>query len=135
MDEFYELMATDPPRLVVQYGHTPDGSECFEWGAVGSIPVLTIIGYVERVCVELVTDIPIPECDVPNNPPSLVIAMDPRDGKMVHYKHSSIPADALVGMLAVIKATLIQGRVAQHMAAQHMAAGIIGPDGRPVNRH
>ena len=44
MTAFAEVMAANPPRLVVLYQQAPDGGERFQWGVVGQIPLLSMVG-------------------------------------------------------------------------------------------
>ncbi len=128
MSNFAEVMSTNPPRLVVQFQRGRDGGEQFQWGVVGAIPILTLIGYIGRVQADLVVDAWIPECDT--SPPSLVVAWDARDRTLSHYVHPDVPTDPLGGMLETIKQMLVDSRLAQFAAAQRTQ--ILGPDGQPM---
>lgn len=126
---FQELMAVNAPRLVVLHRRGGDGTDHFQWGVVGNIPILTLIGYLIKVQNELVADdVYMPECDQA----ALVIVWDEEHNELAHYKHASIPNEPLAGMLEVIKTALTMSRVAQHSAAQKVQPPILGPDGRPV---
>mgnify|MGYP001587427900 FL=1 len=50
---FTECMETNPPRLVVQYKHGHDGEEQFEWGIVGNMPLLSLIGRIFGIQADL----------------------------------------------------------------------------------
>jgi hypothetical protein len=116
----------DTPRLVVMFHRNPDGSEHFQWGIVGSMPILTLIGAVGRVQIELEAV----KLESPCSQLALVIAWDDVECEVHYFTHPDIPTDPLCGMLETIKAALVGTRVAQQRAAQL----ILGPDGVPVKR-
>ena len=126
MSDFATAMQHNPPRLVVLFQHGPDGSEQFQWGVVGAIPILTLIGDITRLQYELLDDEWMPECDQV----ACVIAFNRADGRLSHYKHPDIPTDPLVGMFETIKHMLVNSRLGMHAASQKV--NILGPDGRPV---
>ena len=126
MSKFFDTVKEDTPRLVVMYQRGPDGSELFQWGIVGNIPILTLIGAVVRVQTELAADAYHAECDQP----ALVIVWDAKEYEVHCFLHQDIPTEPLVGMLETIKAALVGSRLAQHLAAQR----ILGPDGSAVRR-
>lgn len=130
---FAETMQSNPPRLVVMFQHGQDGSEQFQWGVVGSIPVLTLLGGIAQVQIDLLSGEWMPECesDPPgNHPPSLVLTWDAENRVLSHFKHPEIPSYPLVGMLETIKFTLVGSRVAQHSASQKVQ--LLGPNGQPM---
>lgn len=127
MTDFAELMQTNPPRMVVMFNRAQDGSEQFQWGVVGAIPILTLIGHIVQVQADMCAGDWIPECD---EQPALVIVWNNEDRTLSHYKHPDIPAAPLVGMLETIKTMLVDSRMAQHAAANR----ILGPDARPIPR-
>lgn len=124
---FAELMATNPARLVVQYTQARDGSEQFQWGVVGKIPVMNLIGGVARAQADLTGGKWIPGCE--SDPAAFVLVWHPEERRFEHFVHRDIPADPLVGMLKVIEAIMVDSRLAQHAASQ---TRILGPDGNPM---
>ena len=132
MSNFSETVKQDTPRLVVQFGYAPDGSESFQWGIVGDIPILSLIGNINRLQMQLLATEWIPEFDLPGQPPALVMAWDAERKLMSSYLHRDIPIDPMCGMLETIKAALVMSRLGQK-AVSHRSA-ILGPDGRPNNR-
>ena len=126
MSDFAEVMQHNPPRLVVLFRRDANGAEQFQWGVVGNIPVLTLIGDITRLQAQLVADEWIPECEQM----ACVVAWDSADKSLSHYKHPDIPTDPLVGMLETIKHMLVNSRLGQHSAAQKV--NILGPDSRPI---
>lgn len=130
MSNFSDAMQGNPPRMVVQFGLQPDGSETFQWGIVGDIPILSLIGHIVRVQADLVSGAWVPECNAPNQPPSLVVAWHADSRSLQHYLSPDIPVDPLCGMLETIKAALVMSRMGQRAAAHRTA--ILGPDGRPA---
>ena len=126
MNNYAELMGTNPPRLVVLFRYGLDGSEQFEWGVVGAIPIVTLIGYISRVQMDLMGGGWIPEC----SESALAITWNQKNHSLQHFVHPSIPCYPLVGMLETIKAMLVDSRLAQHAAAQQIR--LLGLDGQPV---
>jgi hypothetical protein len=121
---FAETMATNPPRMVVLFQRGHDGSEQFQWGVVGSIPILTLIGAIAQAQADLLGGDWMPECDKP----ALVITWVATDRTTYRFIHPDIPAEPLVGMLETIKSMLVASRMAQHAGANR----ILGPDGKPA---
>ena len=124
MKDFQTTMLANPPRLVVLFRRTEGGEEQFQWGVVGKIPLLSLIGFITRVQAELAFRSPDP-C-----PEQALAIMLQDDGKLAYYVHPDIPIDPLVGMLETIKSALTDSRTAQHAAAQQVK--IVGPDGLPM---
>lgn len=126
---FAEAMANNPPRLVVMFRHGEDGSEQFQWGVVGSIPVLTLIGAITRVQAELPLLEP-GDLRRDTRESALVMAWDPATRIIDWFVHPDIPVDPLVGILETLKSALVDSRLAQQAAAQRTS--IVGPDGKPI---
>lgn len=126
MSNFAEVMADNPVRLVVEYQRQADGSDGFQWGIVGNVPIISLIGAISKVCHDLCVGEWSPDMD--GTPPALVMVYDQRSREFTYFKHPDIPVDPLVGMLDVIKAMLVDSRLAQQHAAQKVP--ILGPDGR-----
>lgn len=125
VSSFSDVMQSNPPRLVVLYQRANDGTDHFQWGIVGSLPVLGLIASVCRAQYELLEEKYIPECE--GETPALVITWDVVDKFSSFWLHTDVPTEPLLGMLEVIKATLVTGRLGQQAAAQR----ILGPDGQP----
>lgn len=121
-----DKIAPDTARMVIQFQRARDGSEQYQWGIVGTIPILTLIGQICHVQAELTDSEWIPEWE---GDKALVVVWDAVDKTMSHYKHPDIPPDSLLGMLEIIKIALVSSRIAQHNAANQV---ILGPDGRPI---
>lgn len=119
----------DTPRLVIMFKRDGD-RELFQWGTVGDIPILTLIGYISRVQAELPLLEPGDERrDCPES--ALVIVWDRENNRLNWFVHPDVPADSTVGMLELIKATIVGTHLARHVAAQQV---ILGPDGQPARR-
>lgn len=130
MSNFTEAMASNPPRLVVLFKRAENGSEQFQWGIVGSIPMISLIGAVVRVQVDLVSREWMPECD--NDPSALVIAWDAEYRSASYYVSKDIPLDPLLGMLDCVRTALVGSRLGQQTAAQRIEPKhLYGPDGAP----
>lgn len=113
------------PRLVVLF-NGEGGGERFQWGIVGAMPLLTLIGSIVRVQAELAF-----RAADPCSEPALIIVWREKTKKVDWYVNPSIPVDPLVGMLECVKATLVATHIARSAAAQQI---ILGPDGRPMRR-
>lgn len=128
MGAFAELISADPPRLVVLYKRGSDGSANFQWGVVGSIPVLDLIGAVAAAEAVLATGFAAMElCDQP----AIVLAWDAASASVRAFAHPDIPRGPLVGMLEVVKEVLVASQVER--MAPHKSS-IVGPDGAPFRR-
>ena len=110
------VMASDPPRLVVKYERTPQGDK-FEWGIVGSVPALPLVGALCRVQHHLCRDDRAEA--LANACPEQALVVFCANGQFGWFKHWDIPADSLCGMLESIKAQLVARQVAS--AAQQAA--------------
>lgn len=122
MSLFTDTVKQDTPRLVVMYKCGDDGSPMFQWGIVGTMPLVTLIGsIVEAQHIEWAEKCP---------EPAAVFAWDASKKEFTFFYHEDIPWTALVGMLEVIKITLISTHTARSMANQQV---ILGPDGSPIN--
>lgn len=124
-----ELLVDNPPRLVVQHSTTTSGEDNYQWGVVNQVPVLHIIGALTRAQADLCNCEWMPELD---DEQAFVITYDPQTKTTEFYRHPAIPQESLVGMLEIIKAMLVGGRVAQSMASRQTM--ILGPDGGPMPR-
>lgn len=127
---FEETMQSNPPRLVVQFQLGKDGSENFQWGIVGQIPMLSLIGGISAVQSCLTDNRWMPECT--GEQPALVITWDAEHREMSCFLHNDIPTLPLSGMLEVIKSMLTASRTAQHMGASRVESSVLGLDGRPM---
>ncbi len=121
----------DTPRLVVMFRRPAPNQEQFQWGIVGKLPVLTLIGYIHRVQVEL----PLiePQDTRYHCPESALVIVWDVDNLVFHwFVHPDIPMDSLVGMLETIKAAMVDSKLAQQVRNQQV--GLLGPDGQPIKR-
>jgi hypothetical protein len=125
MSKFTETVKQDTPRLVVMFRRDGD-NEMFQWGMVGEMPILTLVGYIIRVQAELFFRAA-EECPEP----ALVIAWDVAARKFDWFVHQDIPVDSLVGMLETVKTVILSTHMARQAANQQM---ILGPDGLPARR-
>lgn len=123
MDKFEDVIATNPPCLVVSLKYQ-DGVEVFDWGMGGAsqIPRLTALGAICRVQSEIHFKAA-KECPVS----ALVIVYDLNTKKTDWFMNPSIPIDPLVGMLETIKYAIMN--VERPKSQLPM---IFGPDGNPV---
>lgn len=131
MSTFENSVKDDTPRLVVMFRRGPDGGEQFQWGVVGAMPILTLIGYIARIQSDLVNEL----AEERNSCPHLALVVARTEGEVMPLRtwdwwvHPDIPVDPLVGMLDTIKAALIDSRTAQQALAQRTQ--LLGPDGKP----
>ncbi len=132
MSKFSEAMLSNPPRLVVLY-QREGGADRFQWGLVGSAPILTLVGYLVRVQAEILADRLFgsdEECDES----ALVVSWDAANGEFSWFVHPDIPVEPLAGMLELVKAYLVERQVREGMLSQAaaMQTGLVGADGRPI---
>lgn len=131
MSKFSERMKNNPPALIIKYtrGETRD-QDTYQWGVRGKMPSLQLIGMIVRVQAELQFRNP-DKCDED----MLVIVFNESTGKMDWFVSPSIPVDELVGNLELIKASLVDGRLAAaaQNAQREQQTGIVGVDGRPIS--
>ena len=127
--KFTNSVEQDTPRMVVAFQCNGD-KEMYRWGIVGTMPVLSLIGYIGRVQAELdrtCGQYPPARRECPE--PALVVTWDDAQKQFDWFVHPSVPLDSLLGMLEIVKTAL----VATHMAhAQAGHAALVGPDGRPL---
>lgn len=132
----------DTPRLVVTFGRDAAGNEQFGFGMVGSIPPLSLIGYLARIRSILpggdhlhsnMRAVPVPQW---NAPPALVVAWDAAARECSWFVGADVPTDPLVGFLELVGAMLVDTQLAAMAQAARggRQVGIVGPDGRPINR-
>jgi hypothetical protein len=122
VDKLEEIIRANPttPRMVILY-RNKGGTDRFQWGLLGDLPVLTLVGYITRVQADLQFRSPEP-CDA--------MGMVVLTGPWRYFVNPGIPVDPLVGMLETIKAALVGSRVGQSAAAQRVQ--VLGPDGTPM---
>lgn len=132
MNTFAEIMASNPPRLVVLFRRGGDGGEQFQWGIVGSIPILTLIGHIHLAQTALVQEEGFMTPDP--NACAFILTWDAERRGMHHFLHPDIPEVPLAGMLETIKSALVMSRMGQMMAAQQTRSpAILGPNGVPID--
>jgi hypothetical protein len=137
MSRFSEITATNPPRLVVKFERGPSGEEVFNWGVAGDIPILSLLGHISQVQVELASGAWMPDCsgdphslDGQDQPPVLVIVWDGKDRSLEHFVNPDIPRDPLSGMLELIKSVLVASRLLTSQPTSRRS--LLGPDGTPM---
>ena len=128
MSNFNDTVKQDTPRLVVAYKCDDGKVEQFQWGVVGAIPLMSLIGCIHHVQTKLASGEWVMECPQP----ALVIAWDDENRDFEVFVSPDIPAYSIVGMLEGIKNALIETQRARQATAQQVE--ILGPDGRPVRR-
>ncbi len=130
MSRFTDTVREDTPRLVVMYNSPGAGQEQYQWGVVGAMPLLTLIGFIGRVQSDL--RYALEDDDTECEQMALVIAWNAEKFQFRYFVHQDIPVDSLVGMLETIKAALVGSSMAQQ--ARNQQISIVGPDGRPMRR-
>ena len=126
----FDELTQDTPRLVITYRKFAEGKEAFQWGAVGSIPALTMVGEIMYTQDKLRTEARyhIPDCPEL----ALVVAWDEEFKCFERFLNKSIPTNGLLGMLEVVKLTIVLGQLQQPRHGHGQA--ILGPDGMPFGR-
>lgn len=127
MSTFTDTVKQDTPRLAVMY-RLADGNDQFQWGIVGAIPLMSLIGAIVQMQGIVARGEWICGCDQP----ALVLAWDEQTKDFDVFLDADIPALPMIGMLETIKFTLIGTQTARQVASQKVQ--ILGPDGAPV-RH
>lgn len=131
------LVEKNLPRLVIKFRYSTSGDEQFEWGVVGNIPILTLIGHINSVQKELIEHVHMDECEED----VFVLIWDKEDKRMWCFSNPDIPREPLIGMLEVIKSLLVGSRMAQAAGAQQQSITprvigpsnkLLGPDGGPL---
>lgn len=118
------------PRLVVMFQRSSD-AELYQWGMVGEMPILSLVGCITRVQAELPLLEPydIRQRSCPES--ALAIVWDAKSREFSWFIHPDIPTDSIIGMLETIKATIIDTSKARQIANQQI---VLGPDGLPARR-
>lgn len=123
--KFTNTVKEDTPRLVVMFKREGD-KEQFQWGMVGTIPLLSLIGAIIHVQNNM---------DYEGNDecpePALVIAWHNPTCTFDWFMHPATPIDSMRGMLETIKAAIVGSRAGQQTVAQQV---LLGPDGQPMRR-
>lgn len=118
----------DTPRLVVEFSRDDVGKERFGWGIVGQVQLMTLTGAIARVQTQLVVGYPeVDECEAM----ALIVVWDESEMVFTYFVNPHIPVDSLIGMLEMIKTTLVGTQMAQQQAGQ-AGLPIFGADGRPL---
>jgi hypothetical protein len=134
VSSFTETVKPDTPRLVVTYHRDERAQERFQWGVVGEIPILALLGAIARAQDGLLNHVPDGEC--PER--ALVIAWNALHGECAWFVHPDVPVLPLVGMLGLVRATIEATHMARQAAAQQVPAQglsrLLGPDGAPLPR-
>lgn len=128
-----ELVQAELPRLVISFMRGHDGSENFQWGVVGSIPVLSLLGHLTQAQNRLTTGQWMQEYGE-EAPPAFVMVWMPEVRDAEFFRHPDVPEIPLCGMIETIKSAIVASRMAQHMASQRVTPRILGIDGNPI-RH
>ena len=125
MRKFEDVMKPDTPRLVVLFKQEGE-KEMFQWGVVGQMPLLTLVGRLHAIQSELhfgtVKDCP---------ESALVVIWDAEAKVFASFVHPSVPTDSLVGMLEAIKHSLVATHMTRSAGAKQI---ILGTNGRLVGR-
>src|SRR4051812_1016324 len=107
MTKFTNVIKEDTPRLVVNFKVDDIGKEQYEWGIHGNIPLLSVIGAIVKVEVELAS-LEIMRLGILDkfcNDRMLLIAFV--DNTFHWFLHKDTPKYGMLGMLEMIRATLI----------------------------
>lgn len=123
---FDATVNNDTPRLVVLMDIKPNGEERFQWGVVHNIPLLSLIGSVTELQFKMTSDEWINKC------PQVAAVIAWIDGKFEYFAHPTIITSACVGMLEIIKSTLVDTQLARRAANQQII--LADSNGRPINR-
>lgn len=131
MSRFTDTVKQETPRLVITYHRDETGMERFQWGVVGKIPLMSLIGALCRVQAVL-PDVAGISDDHHCPEPALVITWDDDFRLYDWFVHPSVPVAALVGMMEVVKITVVMSQQGRQAGNQQFS--ILGPDGNPMRR-
>lgn len=123
MSKFTDTVTQETPRLVVKF-KCEDGKEMFDWGVVGHIPLMSLIGAIVDVQTEITLEKWMEKC--PEQ--ALVIVWNELSHTFSYFVSDGIPVPPLVGMLEVIK-TIIVATMLQQMETQRPK--ILAANGMP----
>lgn len=116
----YADIQQNTTRLVVLYSHD---NEQFQWGMIGSFPVMTLLGYITEVQNELIDwDLKSVRWMCPES--ALVIVLD-SDGTLYRFVNEHIPTYPLVGMLETVKVELIASYRLQQKVQQAQSSNTV----------
>lgn len=133
MGKYKTIVKEDTPRLTIKFRVDDNGREQYEWGVSGNIPLIDLISAISRTIVELtlipinVQALTVHDKLCPN--PELVIVHD--EAREFHWFLHPEASHGILGMLELIKATIVAGTMARQVAQQGL---ILGVDGRPMPR-
>lgn len=132
MSSFTETMTANPARMVVTFGLDANGGEQYQWGIVGKLPVIGLIGAVSRIINSLVCNEWIPE--VESDTKCFMVVYNIKEREWSYYLHPDVVAnpgnrESLIGMLEMIKILLIMNGPASQ---RHQNKPILGVDGKPM---
>ena len=128
MSRCSEIVKQDTPRLVIKYKHEA-GNEMFDWGVVGELPSLSLVGYIVQLEREIQAKLYIEEHDCPE--PALVVMWNTKDREFDWFLHPDIPLDPLVGMLELVKTNVLTTYIIRQ-SQQVQKTAVLGLDGRPI---
>jgi hypothetical protein len=128
MSRFADTVKKETPRIVIMFARGPKGEENFQWGIVGQLPLLSVVGYIGHVQSDIRLPDPIHDC----NQMALVIMWDATKKQFDYFIHPDIPVESMCGMLELVKMALVDSNKAQQVRNQQIS--ILGPDGQPMRR-
>lgn len=124
MSRFADVVKQDTARIVIKCERN-GGKEQFQWGMVGKMQLLTVVGFITRTQAELITH---DRSEEPCLEMALVIA-ETGPGVFEWFIHPDMPVDSTIGMLETIKITLLGTQMAQQTANRQL---LLGPNGQPM---
>ena len=130
MSKYAQVLAKNPPRLVVQYKRKETRhKDEYAWGFVGTLSTSHLIVMIVRVQAELAFRNPDKADD-----PVLVMCYDANKDKFEWFVDPSIPVDPLVGTLEVVKQFLLDNQIRTIMekAEKAVQTGLVDPAGKPI---
>lgn len=132
MSSYHVTVDDSTPRLEVRFNVDERGRDTYEWGMKPPFPVLNLLSAIVRLQHELQTN-PGWAWQINNGCPEkkIVLAWIEGQKKFYWFAHQDTPVDGMVGMLEMIKQTIVATQVARRTASQQM---ILGPDGNPMRR-
>lgn len=119
----FEEIEQETPRLVILFD-SKDGKDVFQWGLVGSMPIMSMLGAMVRIQ-HLVDFRAAKEC--PQK--ALVIVWDEANRQTDWFLHKDAPIEALIGMIEGVKLEILGAYLSRNKVNRQ---NILGPDGNPM---
>lgn len=134
MSKFTEIVKEDTPRIIIKFEFDEQGRDQYEWGNIGNIPLMSLIGGIVNVQVEL-SDISLDRLVIHDKicpDQMLVITWDKDTKDFDWFVHRNVPKYGMLGMLDLIRATMVDSIRARQSTIQQPT--LVDINGQPIRR-